>query len=121
MESTCSYCNCRHLNGLLKCQNCGAPVDSQESEPSDIRLCPYCLRRLLTLGSPACNYCGRPLPAEYVHAREAILKAITVKESAVEDGKPPQLASDLVKAGRPIGRGNRFSLGDLFDLTDLFS
>ena len=35
-----------------------------------------CHRKLLALASPACNYCGRRLPDEYIEARESDLKRI---------------------------------------------
>ena len=48
-----------------------------EREPPDFRFCPFCKRRLLALGSPACNYCGRALPADFQKAREALWKRVS--------------------------------------------
>ena len=68
MNSTCEYCNGLVEEGATKCSNCGAAVVGREAQ--DFRFCPHCKRRLLALGSPACNYCGRALPEEFVRARE---------------------------------------------------
>jgi hypothetical protein len=40
----------------------------------DYRRCPFCSRKLLALASPACSYCGRRLPQEYIAAHEADLR-----------------------------------------------
>jgi hypothetical protein len=71
---TCDYCQSALGEGATKCANCGAAVG--EREATDFRFCPHCKRRLLALGSPACNYCGRALPEEYVRARESMLRRI---------------------------------------------
>lgn len=70
----CDYCQCVCADGAAKCGNCGAPLG--EREAPDYRFCPFCRRRLLALGSPACNYCGRALPANYVKARESIMRRV---------------------------------------------
>lgn len=69
---TCDYCHCALDEGAAKCSNCGAPATGVR----DFRNCPHCKRRLLALGSPACNYCGRALPESYVRAREAMRQRI---------------------------------------------
>lgn len=69
---TCDYCHCALVEGAAKCSNCGAPAPNA----IDYRNCPNCKRRLLALASPACNYCGRPLPDSYVRAREAMRQRI---------------------------------------------
>jgi ribosomal protein L34E len=74
MPRTCDYCQCVPEEGATKCADCGAPLAA--GDPVDFRVCPFCRRRLLALGSPACNYCGRALPEEYVRAREATLRRI---------------------------------------------
>lgn len=66
----CDYCQNVIEAGAAKCSNCGAAVGAREAP--DFRFCPHCKRRLLALGSPACNYCGCALPADYVRAREAL-------------------------------------------------
>lgn len=65
---TCDYCHGALKEGATKCVNCGAAVG--EREERDFRFCPHCKRRLLALGSPACNYCGRALPEDFIKARE---------------------------------------------------
>jgi predicted amidophosphoribosyltransferase len=74
MPSTCEYCNGAIEEGATKCANCGAAVG--EREATDFRFCPHCKRRLLALGSPACNYCGRALPTEFVRARERMWQRV---------------------------------------------
>lgn len=76
MDATCDYCHSLCAEGALKCVNCGAPLSGERPAP-DYRVCPFCRRRLLALGSPACNYCGRSLPESYVKAREAALRRIS--------------------------------------------
>jgi len=71
---TCDYCQSVIEGGAAKCANCGAAVGAREA--TDFRFCPHCKRRLLALGSPACNYCGRALPEEYVRAREALWQKV---------------------------------------------
>lgn len=61
--------------GAAKCPNCGAAAAAREAP--DFRFCPHCRRRLLALGSPACNYCGRALPEEYLRAREALWQKVS--------------------------------------------
>jgi predicted amidophosphoribosyltransferase len=74
MPLTCEYCHGSLEEGATKCANCGAAVGAREA--TDFRFCPNCKRRLLALGSPACNYCGRALPADYVRAREQMWQRI---------------------------------------------
>jgi DNA-directed RNA polymerase subunit RPC12/RpoP len=85
MVLKCEYCQSVSVGeGALKCENCGAPAG--ERPPTDYRFCPYCKRRLLALGSPACNYCGRHLPKDFIEAREATLRRI----EAASDGSATQ-------------------------------
>lgn len=74
MKSTCEYCRCAGAEGATKCANCGAPFGSAHAP--DYRFCPHCKRRLLALGSPACNYCGRSLPENYVRRRDEMRRRI---------------------------------------------
>jgi len=60
--------------GAAKCANCGAAVGERGAR--DFRFCPHCNRRLLALGSPACNYCGRALPEDFVKAREQMWERV---------------------------------------------
>ena len=86
----CDYCHGALTEGATKCPNCGAAAVPREAP--DFRFCPYCKRRLLALGSPACNYCGRALPEDYVRARDALWQKVSqatpeeLKELEQEDG-----------------------------------
>ena len=71
----CEYCQSVMEAGAAKCTSCGAAALPREAP--DFRFCPHCKRRLLALGSPACNYCGRALPADYVSAREALWQKLS--------------------------------------------
>ena len=75
MSRSCDYCQCVVEDGAAKCPNCGAALGAREA--TDFRFCPHCKRRLLALGSPACNYCGRALPEEYVRARDALWQKVS--------------------------------------------
>ena len=82
--------------GAAKCPNCGAAPGAREAP--DFRFCPHCKRRLLALGSPACNYCGRALPEEYVRARDALWQKVsnaTPKE--LEELEQEQGGDDALK------------------------
>jgi predicted amidophosphoribosyltransferase len=106
MPVTCEYCHGALGEGATKCANCGAAVG--EREAADYRFCPHCKRRLLALGSPACNYCGRALPEEYVRARESLLRRIG------EAGKAsPEELEELEKGSDDALRR---ALKSLFDL-----
>jgi hypothetical protein len=72
---TCDYCQGVIEEDAAKCSNCGAVAGAREAP--DFRFCPHCKRRLLALGSPACNYCGRALPEEYLRAREALWQKVS--------------------------------------------
>ncbi|MFL6256446.1 MAG: double zinc ribbon domain-containing protein [Pyrinomonadaceae bacterium] len=71
----CDYCQSAIEEGAGKCANCGAAAGAREAP--DFRFCPHCKRRLLALGSPACNYCGRALPEDYARAREALWQKVS--------------------------------------------
>jgi len=103
---TCDYCQSACADGAEKCGNCGAPFG--ERPAPDYRFCPHCRRRLLALGSPACNYCGRALPESFVKAREALLERINRASDSGSD------APDLDGLGddNPMRR----ALEALFDL-----
>jgi len=104
----CEYCHGALEEGSKKCANCGAAVGERPAR--DFRFCPHCERRLLALGSPACNYCGRALPEEYVRAREALRQ----KVSDASAGKAtPEELEELEKGGDDALRR---ALKSLFDL-----
>jgi len=91
---TCDYCHGALEEGAAKCPNCGAAARAREA--TDFRFCPHCKRRLLALGSPACNYCGRALPEEYVRARDALWQ----KVSDARAGKAtPEELEELERSG----------------------
>ena len=94
MAVTCEYCHGALEEGAKKCANCGAAVG--EREATDFRFCPYCKRRLLALGSPACNYCGRALPEDYVRAREALWQK--VRDAGAGRATPEEL-EELERGG----------------------
>lgn len=109
MALTCNYCESACAEGATKCASCGAPVGAG-APPPDYRFCPFCKRRLLALGSPACNYCGRALPESYLKAREAQLRRIG-EASAGSSEDRERLEQD---ADGPLKR----ALKTLFDLDD---
>lgn len=112
MASTCDYCHGVLKEGATKCENCGAAVG--EREAADFRFCPFCKRRLLALGSPACNYCGRALPADFVKAREALRQRVSdVSEGHASEEEIRELEEESDDAMRRALR----SLLDLKDRT----
>jgi hypothetical protein len=110
MASTCEYCRGVVEEGAKKCANCGASAG--EREPPDFRFCPHCKRRLIALGSPACNYCGRALPEEFVKAREAMWQHVNdVSASRAGEDEREALENETDEAMRR-------ALKALFDLKD---
>jgi DNA-directed RNA polymerase subunit RPC12/RpoP len=108
----CEYCHSAITEGATKCASCGASLD--EREATDYRFCPHCKRRLLALGSPACNYCGRALPDDFVKAREALWQ----KVSDVGAGKAsPEEIEELKKGSDDAMRRALKSLIDLDERT----
>ena len=94
MPVTCEYCHAALGEGAAKCANCGAAAGAREAP--DFRFCPHCERRLLALGSPACNYCGRALPEDFQRARDALWQ----KVSAAGAGKAtPEELEELEQGG----------------------
>jgi DNA-directed RNA polymerase subunit RPC12/RpoP len=99
MSKTCEYCHGVLEEVATKCANCGAAAG--EREAADYRFCPFCKRRLLALGSPACNYCGRALPAEFVKAREALWQKVSdVSEGHASDEERKELEEEGDEAMR---------------------
>ncbi|HEX8557965.1 MAG TPA: hypothetical protein VF668_07695 [Pyrinomonadaceae bacterium] len=110
MSANCEYCHGVLQEGAAKCANCGAAAAARAGEPRDYRFCPHCKRRLLALGSPACNYCGRALPEEYVRAREALWQKL-------DDARAGRLTpEELEKLGRDGDDALRRALKSLLDL-----
>ena len=109
MPETCEYCHGALAEGATKCVNCGAAAGVRGA--TDFRFCPHCKRRLLALGSPACNYCGRALPGEYGRAREQMLQRIRDAGEA-----SPEELEELEKGDDALRRALK-SLSDLDDLT----
>ena len=115
---TCDYCKSSVVDGALKCANCGAPIGFDSSAIPDYRSCPMCHRKLLALGSPACSYCGRRLPDEYIKAREADLRRITRIEAS--PGAEVRLFSETSRCKRNES-ASELGLVDIASLMDFFS
>jgi len=110
MALTCDYCHSVLEEGTTKCENCGASVG--EMEAADFRFCPFCKRRLLALGSPACNYCGRALPEDFVKARESLRQRVSdVSEGHASEEEIRELEEESDDAMRR-------ALRSLLDLKD---
>ena len=101
----------------MKCANCGAPITRDSSVP-DYRCCPACHRKLLALGSPACSYCGRRLPDEFIRAREEDLKRITEVEG-IESTEELSAVSELFSDTNRRKRSRSFSDPGVVDITSL--
>ena len=85
--------------GATKCANCGAAAGEREAR--DFRFCPHCKRRLLALGSPACNYCGRALPEEFVKARGEMWQRVSdVSAGRADEGEKETLENESDDAMR---------------------
>jgi hypothetical protein len=110
MPMTCDYCNGALEEGATRCANCGASLG--EREATDFRFCPFCKRRLLALGSPACNYCGRALPEDFVKAREATWQRVNdVSEGHASEEQIKELEAESDEAMKR-------ALRSLLDLKD---
>ena len=81
-----------------------------------------CHRKLLALASPACNYCGRRLPDEYIEARESDLKRITEVVEGEGMSEMRLKVDKLIRetAQHKRGRSSALGLVDITILTDLF-
>lgn len=125
MNAHCLYCKSLCTDGALKCKNCGAPLIDEEEVTIDVRSCPYCRRRLLSLASPACNLCGLHLPAPFIRIREEHLRRIT-KVGGSSDGQKATKSKidEALRIAEKYDRTKRRSLLGLVDwkdLTNLFS
>ena len=83
-----------------------------EREAPDYRFCPFCKRRLLALGSPACNYCGRALPEDFVKARESLFQRV----SDVSTGHASE--EEIKELEKESDDAMRRALRSLLDLKD---
>jgi hypothetical protein len=112
MSDVCEYCRGALAAGATKCGNCGAAAAPRE--PPDFRFCPHCQRRLVALGSPACNYCGKALPADFLRAREAMWQRVN---DAASGRATPEELEELENSGDDALRRALRSLFDLGDRT----
>jgi DNA-directed RNA polymerase subunit RPC12/RpoP len=115
----CDYCNSLIGEGEIKCGNCGAPVVRDDSALPDFRSCPFCHRRLLALGSPACNYCGRRLPDRYINARESDLRRITEVKDGDQTSEMGRKVDELIRQTVKRKKRRSWSLLELVDITRL--
>ena len=83
-----------------------------EREAPDYRFCPFCKRRLVALGSPTCNYCGRALPQDFVKAREALFQRV----SDVSTGHASE--EEIKELEKESDDAMRRALRSLLDLKD---
>lgn len=97
MARACDYCGASSADDAAKCAACGAPHAPLSAAAPDYRFCPVCQRRLVSLGSPACNYCGRPLPESFVRARGETLRRVT-SASGGSDADREELENDSDEA-----------------------
>ena len=114
-DSKCEYCNSVVSRTNSRCESCGAPV-TLEGAAADFRTCPFCRRKLIALGSPACNYCGRRLPDEYIKTREADLNRLNEVESG---GEVKQADSKIQEFLQQASRRHRPSSAGLVDISIL--
>jgi hypothetical protein len=123
MFSRCEYCSGSIGEGETKCGNCGAPVVADGSALPDFRSCPFCHRRLLALGSPACSYCGRRLPDEYIKAREADLRRMSDVKEGKETNEVGRKVDELIRQTairKHAQSSSALGLLDIRSLIDLF-
>jgi hypothetical protein len=110
MPAICEYCRSAREESALKCPHCGAAAGPREAP--DFRFCPHCQRRLVALGSPACNYCGKALPEDFVKARAAMWQRINEASSGRADEEE---LKELENSGDDALRR---ALRSLFDLNE---
>lgn len=120
MTPTCEYCSSSISEGEKHCGSCGAPI-TNESAPLNFRACPFCHRKLLALASPACSYCGRRLPEQYIKAREGDLKRIAeISEGGKANDVARKVDELISRTARKDRRGSSLDLLDITRFTDLF-
>jgi DNA-directed RNA polymerase subunit RPC12/RpoP len=121
MTLTCDYCGSSITEADKRCGNCGAPAARDQSGLPDFRSCPFCHRRLLALASPACSYCGRRLPDEYIKAREADLKRVAEIRDGAETKDVDRKVDELIRQTAHGRASSSLGVFDISSLTDLFS
>lgn len=121
MTLTCDYCGSSATEKDKNCGSCGAPIVRDQSRLPDFRSCPVCHRKLLALGSPACNYCGRRLPDEYIKAREADLKRVSEVRDGAETNEVSRKVDELIRHTAQSRTSSSLGVFDISSLTDLFS
>ena len=100
--------------------SCGAPLNHLGVTALDYRRCPFCSRKLLALASPACSYCGRRLPQEYIAAHESDLRrmdgvtSISFGRDHAGEARTGRSSSDTEKK-EPYGLLNILDDWDLLD------
>ena len=119
MTIKCEYCSGAIDEGETKCGNCGAPFVRNDAARPDFRFCPFCHRRLLALASPACNYCGRRLPDEYIKTRESDLKRIAQVKEGKETSEVGRKLDELIRQTALSGRRRASSPSGLVDIANL--
>ena len=122
MALTCDYCKGPIDEGERHCENCGAPFVAHDAALPDFRFCPACHRRLLALGSPACNYCGRRLPDSYLKVREGDLKRLTQVNDGEETSEVGRKVNELIRQTVRSKSKRSWSLGpvDITGFIDFF-
>jgi len=124
MTLTCDYCSGPIGEGEMKCGNCGAPFVPHDAALPDFRVCPFCRRKLLALGSPACNYCGHRLPDAFIKVREGDLNRLIHVKDGGEMSEVSRKVNELFRENLRRKRGSSsWSLGgiDIAGFFDLFS
>jgi hypothetical protein len=124
MNANCLYCKSLWEEGALKCKNCGAPQIAEEEITIDVRSCPYCRRRLLALASPACNFCGLRLPAQFIKTRDELLRRIARVNDSSKRQELKDRMDEVLKIAGKFDRNKEVSLLEMVDwtgLTKLFS
>lgn len=121
MPLICDYCGSSIGEEGNKCGSCGAPVVRDQSALPDFRSCPFCRRRLLALASPACNYCGRRLPDEYIKAREADLKRVMEVREGGKENEAGRKVDEMIRHTAQRNSASSPGVFDLSSLIDLFS
>jgi hypothetical protein len=101
MSLTCEYCHSLYEDDALKCPNCAAPIN--DGEPFDMRFCPYCKKKLLAIGSPACNYCGKKLPSSFIKAHKVS------QEKIIKLDEESKVSAEVTLAGIYNGKNEHKS------------
>ena len=118
---TCDYCGSSIAEADKSCGNCGAPAVRDQSALPDFRSCPYCHRMLQALGSPACSYCGRRLPDDYIKAREADLKRVAEVRDSAQTSETSRKVDELIRQSAHGRASSSQGVLEISSLIDLFS